>query len=105
MTWPHSYAVILENITADQVECPFLGRRGITFKPGDKVAIIGNPLTEASNPRKWNGRASIRLLAETVANNQLAVLSIPGGDKEADNATVPIVDSNGDLLPGCRIEY
>ena len=105
MVYPHSYAVIFQNITSERLEIPCLGRRGVNFNPGDKVAIIGNPLVNPSRPNQYDGKKSITILAGLIAENKLAVLSIPGGDKEADNTAVPMVDANREPLPGCRIEY
>jgi len=104
MVWPHSYAVIFENVTTDRLELPFLGRRGVNFNPGDKVAIIGNPLVIPAHPNRYDGKKTMRLLAEIITDGKLVVHSIPGGDKEMDNTSVPMVDAAGDLLPGCRIE-
>ena len=102
--WPHSCAVILENITSERLELPFLGRRGVNFNPGDKVAVLGNPLTQPSDPNKYDGKKSIKLLLQLIMEGKLAVLSIPGGDKEADNTSVPMIDDAMELLPGCRFE-
>jgi len=105
MNWPHSYAVILENTSGARLECPFLGRRGVTFRPGEKVAILGNPLVQPADYNRYNGKNSIKILAEVIADGKLAVLSIPGGDKEEDNTAVPMRDeATGKFLLNCRLE-
>jgi len=105
MNYPHSYAVIFENKLPIQLNTPWLGRHGLIFRPGEKIAIIGDPLTVPNDPRRYNGKKSIIELAKLIAAGQLEVLSRPGGDKEEDNTTVPILDADGNVLPGCRIEF
>ena len=105
MNYPHSYSVILENKLDIQLNTPWLGRHGLIFRPKEKIAIIGDPLTVANDTRRYNGKKSIIELAKLIAAGQLEVLSRPGGDKEMDNTTVPMVDAEGRPLPGCRIEF
>jgi len=105
MNWPHSYAVIFQNPQQTPLNIPWLGRHGITFKPGEKVAIVGNPLVVTERLNQYNGKKTIRDLSVLVENGQLEVLSIPGGTNEKTNTTVPFVDGNGHELPGCKIIY
>jgi len=105
MNWPHSYAVIFENKLDIQLNLPWLGRHGLILRPKEKIAIVGDPLTVPNDPRRYNGKKSIADLAKLIAAGQLEVLSRPGGDKEEDNTTVPMLDANGNTLPNCRIEF
>jgi len=104
MVWPHSYAVIFQNISGGRLDLPWLGRRGVVLNDDEIIAIVGNPLVQATHPTRYDGKKSISMLAELITDEKLAVLSIPGGDKEADNTAVPVVDSEMQPLPGCRIE-
>ena len=105
LVWPHSYAVIFQNISGERLDLPWLGRRGLIIQADEIVAIIGNPLVQPTHFNRYDGKKSIIMLQRLITDEKLAVLSIPGGDKEADNDTVPVVDVDGvTLLPGCRIE-
>lgn len=104
MVWPHSYAVIFENTSGKRLDIPWLGRRGLILQPDDKVAIIGNPLVNPPGETRYNAKKHITALAELIADGMLSVLSIPGGDKEADNTSVPMVDDELVPLPGCKID-
>ena len=106
INWPHSCAVIFENTSDERIECPFLGRAGVNFRPGDKVALIGNALTQPNHFNRYNGKTSIKTLVEVLADGKLVVLSIPGGTNEKDNTSVPMIDdTTGELLPNCRLEW
>jgi hypothetical protein len=94
MSWPHSYAVILRNKTTNPVNVPWLGRHGIIFGPKETVAVAGNPLIVSERINQYNGKKTIKSLATLIADGILEVLSIPGGDKEETDATLPLSDIN-----------
>jgi len=104
LTYPHSYATIIRNKSAERLEIPWLGRRGIVLNPGDKAAIIGYTPSMPMDLNRYDGKKMITTLHTMIVQNQIEVLSIPGGSNEGDNTTVPMLDSSGNLLPGCRVE-
>jgi hypothetical protein len=94
MSWPHSYAVILRNKTTNPVNIPWLGRHGIIFGPEEVVAIVGNPLVVSERINQYNGKKTIRDLSLLISDEILEVLSIPGGDKEEDDSSIPLEEIN-----------
>jgi hypothetical protein len=104
MVWPHSYAVIFQNISGKRLDLPWLGRHGVILPPNEIIAVLGNPLVQPTHYTHYDGKKSIEMLADMIADGELAVLSIPGGDKEADNTAVPVVDADLQALPGCQVE-
>jgi len=105
MNWPHSYAVVFQNISGRTLDIPWLGRRGVVLKQDEIVAVVGDPLTQPTQFYRYDGKKSISALVELIEDGLLAVLSRPGGDKEKDNTEVPLVGADGvTTLPGVRIE-
>jgi len=103
MNWPHSYATIIRNTANTPLDVPWLGRHGLLFKPNETMVFIGDPLLVANHMGRYDGRKSIINLAKTIARGQLEVLSRPNGPNEGTNTTVPVVDTNGNMLPNCRL--
>ena len=105
INYPHSFATIIKNISGQRLDIPWLGRRGVIFRPDDTVALVGYTPYMPADLNRYDGKKVTVQLHRMIADGKLEVLSVPGGNKEMDNTSVPIYDGSGALLPGCRIEF
>jgi hypothetical protein len=77
LDYPHDVAVIFQNPSDSPLAVSCLGKKGITFRPHEIIAVIGNPLVFPPNPQRYDGMKDVTHLHNIIAKGQLNVLSTP----------------------------
>lgn len=77
LDYPHDVAVIFRNPSDTSITITCLGKKGITFRPHETIALIGNPLLFPANPQRYDGMDDVHELHRMIANGVIEVLSTP----------------------------
>jgi hypothetical protein len=77
LDYPHDVAVIFRNPSNTSITIPGLSKKGITFRPYEIIAVIGNPLLFPANPQRYDGMDDVHELHRMIADGVLEVLSTP----------------------------